>query len=116
MKKEHASHINKTLIPAIGLSAFCGSATAVLIFLFKLISGKVIELSSHIFSLARADIVWLPVIVVGAALLGLLASLLLYIEPNSRGGGIPTAVAIVRGLFEFRWLRSILMIFPSAMR
>ena len=115
MKKDHVSHINKTLIPAIGLSALCGGAVAVLIFLFKLISGKVIELSSHLFDLARGNIAYLPVIVCGAALLGLLASLLLYIEPNSRGGGIPTAVAIVRGLFEFRWLRSILMIFPSAM-
>lgn len=118
MKKNtasHTSHINKTLLPSIGLSALCGSSVGVLIFLFKLVSGEVISLSGKIYELARADLRYLPVLIAAATILGLLAALFLHIEPNSRGGGIPTAVAVVRGLFEFRWLSSILMIFPSAM-
>lgn len=115
MKKSSISHIKKTLLPCIGLSALCGAFTGALIFLFKLVSGKVIELSETIYGFVRGDIRLLPLTVIAAAVIGLFAALLLHIEPNSRGGGIPTAVAEIRGLFEFRWLRSILMIFPSAM-
>lgn len=103
------------LLSAIGLSALCGALAGLLIFAFKILSNRVIALSGRIFSASREDIRYLPLLVAGAFAVGLVASAFLKKEPSSRGGGIPTAVALVRGLFDFKWLRSILTIFPSAM-
>lgn len=115
MKTKTKSHIKNILFPCFLLSGAAGIFTGIVIFLFKTISTYVISFSGDVYDFVRENPVYLPVLIIGAALVGLLATLLLHIEPNSKGGGIPTAVCIVRGLFEFRWLRSILMIFSSAM-
>lgn len=113
--KKQGTRQSAALLPTIGLSALCGALAGALIFLFKLLSNRVIALSGQIFATVRADARLLPLLICGAAAVGLVSSVLLCLEPSSRGGGIPTAVAIVRGLIDFRWLRSILTIFPSAM-
>lgn len=115
MNTKTTSHIKSTLLPCILLSGITGIFTGALIFLFKIISTMVISFSGEVYAFVREEPAYLPLLLIGAVAAGLLVTLLIHIEPNSRGGGIPTAVAIVRGFFEFRWLRSILMIFPSAM-
>ena len=115
MDTKASSHIKNILIPCFLLSGVAGIFTGIVIVLFKAISTYVITFSGDVYAFVRENPVYFPILLAGAVLVGLAASLLLHIEPNSRGGGIPTAVCIVRGLFEFRWLRSILMIFPSAM-
>lgn len=115
MKNRSTESPRGTYLPALALSALTGALTGALILLFKLLSSRVISLSGQLYAAVRADVRLLPLLVIGCAALGLLSSVLLSIEPSSRGGGIPTAVALVRGLFDFRWLRSILTVFPSAM-
>lgn len=89
--------------------------TGALIFAFRQAAAFVVGLSADIYARVQGEPRYLVLLVGGAALVGLLAALLLRIEPNARGGGIPTAIAILRGLIEFRWLRSILCVFSSAM-
>lgn len=115
MKNLSSESPRGALLPALGLSALTGALAGALIFVFKLLSNKVIALSGQIYSAVRADVRLLPLLVIGCALLGLLAAVLLSVEPSSRGGGIPTAVALVRGLFDFKPIKSILTVFPSAM-
>ena len=115
MNTKTTSHIKNILFPCFLLSGVAGIFTGIVIFLFKAVSTYVISFSGDVYAFVRENPAYLPVLIGGALLIGLAAALLLHIEPNSKGGGIPTAVCIVRGLFEFRWLRSILMIFPSAM-
>ncbi len=115
MKFKHSAYIKNVLFPCLGLSIITGAVTGVLIFLFKLACNAVIKLSEHVYEAVRANPIYLPLLLLGALVIGLLAALILKYEPSARGGGIPTAIAILRGLITFRWLRNLLSVFSSAM-
>lgn len=114
MKRNRSAYIKNILLPCFGLSAITGGITGVLIFLFKWSTTNVIEISSLIYSAVRSDPVYLPFLIVGALAVGLLAAFILKYEPSCRGGGIPTSIAVLRGLITFQWLRNLLAIFTSA--
>lgn len=115
MRKNQATYIKKSIIPCLGLSMIAGALSATLIFLFKLAYTAVINLSAQIYSAVRANPAYLPLLILGAVVLGLLAAAILKYEPSARGGGIPTSVAILRGLISFHWLKNIITLFSSAM-
>ena len=59
--------------------------------------------------------IWLPILVIGAAVIGLLSSLILSKSHSCRGGGIPTSVAAIRGVFNFKWISGIILLPISAL-
>lgn len=109
------TYVRNILLPCLLYSSVAGIFTGVLIFLFKFAADRVIRLSSFLYATVRENPTLLPLLLLGAAILGLAAGLILKFVPDCRGGGIPTAIAILRGLISFRWLRSILGVFTSAM-
>ncbi|MBQ9759804.1 MAG: chloride channel protein [Clostridia bacterium] len=114
MKGNRSNYIKKLILPCLGLSAVAGIVTGAVIFLFKIAANAVIELSDELYALVRANPAYLPLLCIGAALIGLFAAVILRWEPSCRGGGIPTSIAILRGLITFRWLRSLIATFISA--
>jgi H+/Cl- antiporter ClcA len=75
----------------------------------------VIELSHVIYHFAGEKQQFIPLVVLGAVLLAAFVSFFLTYSPRSRGGGIPTAVALIRGLITFHWLRDLIFVFISAL-
>ncbi len=115
MKKGRKQHIQNVVFPCVIFSGITGLITGLLVFLFRVVSEKVIELSHHIYATAGANPYLIPVVVAGAIFLAYLVSLSLLYSPHSRGGGIPTAVALMRGLITFHWLRNIIFVFLSSL-
>ncbi len=115
MKYNKKTYIQNIILPCFVFSMITGIFTGILIFLFKLASSYIFKLSAEIYGYVRENPVWLPMLIFGAVILGLLSALILKNSKNCRGGGIPTSVAILRGLIEFRWLRSIFHLFASAL-
>lgn len=109
------TYVRNILLPCLLYSSVAGVFTGALIFAFKFTADRVIALSGVLYDTVRANPSYLPLFLLGAALLGLCAALILRFVPDCRGGGIPTAIAILRGLISFRWIRSILFVFTSAM-
>ncbi len=109
------NHNTKSKLACIWLSAVAGIATGILISLFKYCSGEIFALSSKIYAIVRENTAYLPYLVLGAAILGLTLSLLLKFAPDCRGGGIPTALTELRGQASFNWIKTIFILFPSAM-
>ncbi len=72
------------------------------------------DFSGEIYGYVRENPRWLPLLLGAVMGLGGLAALILHWDKNCRGGGIPTSVALLRGLIDFGWLKNILLLFPSA--
>ncbi len=115
MKKKKSAYLKNTLVPCLALASAIGVITGGAIFLFQLVSSEVIHLSEKIYALVRADARYLPLLILCAAALGLLAALILTKAKECRGGGIPTAVASMRGLVPLRWVQSVFVLFFSSM-
>lgn len=115
MQNSRLTYVKNILVPCFLFSAATGIGTGLLIFLFKLAASAVIGFSDSVYEFVRENPVFLPALIVGAALIGLVASVVLRKIPDCRGGGIPTAIAILRGLVPLHWLKSIVSVFGSAM-
>lgn len=114
MKKSHLTYIKNILLPCLVYPIITGLFTGGLIFLFKLAVSKVVPFSASLYSAASEKTAFLPLLLLGAALLGCVSALILRFAPNCKGGGIPTAITLLRGLSDFNWIKSILLLFPSA--
>lgn len=114
-KKQTLTYIKNIILPCILLSGVTGAFTGLLIFCFKYVSGQVIELSDKIYSYAQDKPVIILPIVAGCIVLSVISAAILRFSPDSRGGGIPTAIAILRGLITFSWVKSIFCVFFSSL-
>lgn len=115
MKNSKRNYVRNILTPSILLSGITGIFTGVVIFLFQLAADKVFDLSGTIYSSVRSDPKYLPLLLGGALILGLVSVCAVKFLGIAKGGGIPTAIALMRGLIDFRWLRSIFAVFSSAL-
>ena len=115
MKTEVKKHFVNIMLPSVVLSLIVGVITGMIVFAFRVITEHIIELSHAIYTFAGEHPFAIAPIVAGAVLMAFLVSLCLVYSPHSRGGGIPTAVALMRGLITFHWLRNIIFVFTSAL-
>ena len=115
MKTSRFTYIKNILLPCLILSVITGIFAGGLIFLFKLSASFIIDQSEALYAYVRWHPQFIPLLIGGMALVGLCAAILLKYIPDARGGGIPTAIAILRGLITFRWVKSIIFVFLSSM-
>ena len=104
------------LLPMIIFPAVVGVFTGVLIFLFKVTSSFVMHKSAELYAMARKeDIINRIVFVIIITCIGFVAAYLLRHAKECRGGGIPTAVASIRGLIPMKWAQGLFVLFFSSM-
>ncbi|MBP3605244.1 MAG: chloride channel protein, partial [Clostridia bacterium] len=113
--KATIKHLKHTLLPCLAFASAIGVLTGAAIFIFRMASTAVIGLSEHVYTLVRADARYLPLLLLGAAVLGLCAAAILRRFGDCRGGGIPTAVASIRGLVPLKWVQGIFALFFASL-
>lgn len=114
MNNKYFTYITNIILPCVLFSAVTGALTGVTIFLFKFITSRVIEFSGICYNYVRIHPEFFPFLLLSCALLGVLSAFILKFSKNSRGGGIPSSVAILRGLISFHWIHSIIILPLSA--
>ena len=115
MNNYHSHYIKNLLLPCLFFSVATGFFSSVLITLFKVSASFIVELSQSIYNAVRSNPVWLPCLVGGAMVLGLISSFILTFSQSCRGGGIPTSIAAIRGITTFNWLKSAFILPISAL-
>ncbi|MBO7169687.1 MAG: chloride channel protein, partial [Clostridia bacterium] len=115
MTKTLYNRIKHLLLPCLAFSVITGVLSALIITLFKILAEWVIHFSFTIYGTVRENPVFLPLLILGVAAIGLAASILLSLSHGCKGGGIPTSVAAIRGIVRFHWISSLLLLPLSAL-
>ena len=113
--KNRLSHIKNLLLPCLVFSVITGVCSALLITAFKLAVETVIALSTAVYGAVRVKPIFIPVLALSTALIGIGARFLLTLSHSCRGGGIPTSITAIRGIVNFKWIKSIIILPISAL-
>lgn len=115
MTSANISYTKSCIIKLPLLCLVTGIFTGCLIFSFKYCASLIINLSSKIYNaVSQSPVLAIPV-ALGFSLIGLALAFILKYAPDCKGGGIPTSIAILRGLISFSWIKSIFCLFAGAM-
>ena len=114
INKELRLRLRDKLLPMFVFPAVVGILTGILIFIFKITSSHVMHATADIYGFVRENPVYLPFLVLGVVGIGIIAARLLSLAKDCRGGGIPTAVASIRGIIPMRWAQGVFALFASA--
>lgn len=112
---EKSKYFKSTVLPTVIFSSLVGILTGLIIFIFRICAHAVISLSGTIYSAVRENPKLLPLLVISAALIGLISAVILKFAKDCRGGGIPTAIASIRGLLPLKWIQGIFFLFTTSM-
>lgn len=110
MNKYHSHYIKNLLLPCLVFSVFTGVFSSAVITAFKLAVRYIIGWSEATYAFARANPIFLPLLLGAAALLGLASAFVLSFSHGSRGGGIPMSISAIRGITGFKWIKSITLL------
>lgn len=108
-------HNTKRILPFLGFSILTGFLSALFGMAFKLGAEWAIHLSADVYTAVGKAPLWSALLVLGVAGLGLVSGCILSRAQSCKGGGIPSSVAAVRGIVDFKWLQSILILPFSAL-
>ncbi len=114
--KQHPiqTYLKNILFPCLIWGAVTGVLTGGTVYAFIQLSAKILHFSKDVYAFVRANPVFGWVLFPALIALAALMTFCLTYCPEAKGGGIPSAVGILRGLFTFAWLRTLLVTLFSA--
>lgn len=106
MKQRYKYYLSNVVTPVLVYGAFTGVMVGTAVYFFKFIGEWLSEKSAEIYRAAQSN-PWLIFAVLGGAVaLAFVAYFLQKWAPETKGGGIPRAEGVLRGILTFRWLRT----------
>lgn len=104
MKHGSKQFIN-ILFPALIFGSMTGVLTALFVTLYKLSAKHVIEFSEQSYHFIKTNLWMIPIVLVLLFGIAFVFSFIYKNSPRLRGGGIPSSIAILRGIVPFNWIK-----------
>lgn len=99
------------IFPAFIFGSITGVLTAGVVILYKLVAKHVISFSQESYLFLRDRLFLVPLVLIGFYLLSKLFAFIYKKQPRTRGCGIPSSIALLRGIVTFKWLRTLIGVF-----
>lgn len=113
--KKNLNSLKHILLPALLFSFITGTLTGIVVLIYRLVAGHVIEFSETAYAAMRTHPWWILVAVAVILLIAFVTAWMYRRQPNIRGGGIPTAIGILRGLIPFGWWQNLIGVWASSL-
>ena len=107
-KKIFWVYLKNILLPCLIYSLITGIITGAIVVVYKYLANQVINLSGKLYEILRLNPIYILVAVIAITAIAFLMRLVHKYAPDSKGGGIPNAMAYLRGLVTFKWLRTLI--------
>lgn len=109
--KQYKNYFINLIFPALIFGSITGILTSVIVTLFKLCAKFVVNVSGKGYEFMKEHLYLLPIIIIVLFGIAFILAIVYEKHKNLRGGGIPTSIAILRGIVTFKWLRNVVGIF-----
>ena len=109
--KRYKSFFINLIFPAFIFGSITGIFTAIIVTLFKICAKYAIDFSGVGYDYLRTHLYLVPVVLIVLFGVAFLLAKIYKSSPNLRGGGVPTSIAILRGLVTFNWIKSLFGVF-----
>ncbi len=115
MLKRFKGFFTNLILPAFVLGGFAGILTGAIITLYKFCAKHVLYFSEIGYEYLSEHLYFIPVVIVALFGLAFLFYLIFKSNPDAKGGGIPSSIAILRGIITFKWLRTLISVFVMSL-
>ncbi len=99
------------ILPAFVFGGIAGILTGAIVTLYKFCAKHVINFSQTGYDFIRNNLYYVPVVIIALFAIAFLFYLIFKKNPDAKGGGIPSSIAILRGIITFKWLRTLISVF-----
>ncbi len=99
------------IFPAFIFGSITGVLTGVVVIAYKLLAKIIISFSEDSYGFLRNKLYFIPLVLIGLYLVALIFCAVYKKQPRVRGGGIPSSIALLRGIVTFKWLRTLIGVF-----
>lgn len=114
MKEKYRYYLKNVTAPVLVYGAFTGLLVGTVVYFFKLGAEWLSEKSAEIYHAAQAN-PWIIFAVIGGAVVLAVAAYFLQLwASETKGGGIPRAEGVLRGVLTFRWFRTAVAVFVNS--
>ena len=101
-------HFSNLIFPAFIFGAITGVLTALVVILYKLVAKYVISGSKEFYLFLADRLYFIPLVLIVFFGIAFLFARIYKKEHRIRGGGIPSSIALLRGIVTFKWLRTLI--------
>lgn len=100
-------YFKNIIIPVLLFSFITGTLTGALVVGYRYVATKIISYSQQIYSFLRNNLIYALLAVPFCIIITAVNRLFNKLTPDAKGGGIANAIAFLRGLVTFKWLRTL---------
>lgn len=113
--KRTLQYIKNLIVPTLVFGLITGALTGTVITLFKFCAAHIISWSESAYAFMRSHVYIAAIFAIVLIAVAIGISAFHKTAPNTKGGGIPTAIGILRGLITFKWYRNLFNVFFASM-
>ncbi len=104
------NYLFRTLAPVIFYGTITGAIVGVVIWGYQYLAEEILSASSSIYEFVTKNLAFLPLLIAGLLIAGMLSYFNTKFAPEAKGGGVPYIEGAARGILPLKWYRVI----PSA--
>lgn len=114
-RKNILNYMKNIILPCLLYSSLIGIICGFVIFFFKYLVSLIFKYSYNFYAFLHKNILSLFIGLIIVSILSLISYFIYKKFKTTRGGGIPTSIGILRGLFSFKWIPTFFGTFISSL-
>ncbi|MBR6650594.1 MAG: chloride channel protein [Clostridia bacterium] len=114
MNKVNSKFIN-LFFPTVVLGAITGIITSLIVNIYKFLAKHIIHFTEYTYEHFFEKMWMFPIVLVLFLLTAWIMSKVYKKYPNIKGGGIPTAIASLRGIINLKWIENLFGVFTFSL-
>ena len=113
-KTKFSNFLLNILFPCFVLSGIVGIISGTVVFFFKYIAHLLSNQSMDIYFFVKENLIYVPLVLLLLSVFAIISYHIVRLCKCAKGGGIPTAVGILRGQITFKWFPNLIGTIISA--